>query len=215
MIINFKKKAFSLSSTYLIDHIKVIASIFFILIVTSCLFLDKPLAIFFTDLSFSIKAPFLAIEKLFCPMLWILAPQAIFFYIRFFLKKEKKSRKIWYVSLSIPLAIIACKILQLFFGKATPEWFFLHQETPFRFFEWNASFHSFPCMASVIIATFASSLSCLMSKSRAPLLLAGFFVSLFPVLSANAFLSDALAGFLLGSLSAQWIFRKMKREASL
>ncbi len=214
MIINFKKKRFLASSTYLLDNFKVFSSIFLILILISCFFIDKPLATFFFAMPSIFKDLFGLIEKIFCPIFWIVITQSAFFYVRFILRREKKSRKLWYVSMAIVLSIFLAKIIDLSFGRANPEWFFLHQESPFRFFEWNNSFHSFPSITSVTIATFATSLSCVISKARSYLLLAAFVLSFIPVLSTSCFLSDALAGFYVGTIAAQWIFQKMRKEIS-
>lgn len=216
MIIPFRKKHFTLSPTCLLDFKKVLFPILFLFIVSSFFFLDKTLALFFTSQPSVVRAPFLFLERLFCPFFWAFFTPSLFFFIRFIKRKEKKSRKFWYLSLAFPLIIFACKILEVFFGKANPEWLFTHHETPFRFLEWNLSFHSFPSMASASIATFMISLSCILSSTARPyLLIGGFLLSLSPVISTHAFLSDAIAGFALGGIGAQWIFRVMRRELSL
>lgn len=215
MIIPFRKRSFTLSPTCLIEYRKIILPIFLALIVASFLFLDKPLAIFFTNASSVLKAPFAFFEKLFCPFFWSFVFPTLFFFVRFLKKKEKKSRKLWYLSLAFPLTILACKALEVFFGKASPEWFLTHHEMSFRFLEWNTSFHSFPSMISASITTFAVSISCVLATSARPyLLVAGFLLSLSPVITAQAFLSDALAGFVLAGLMSQWIFQLMRREIS-
>ncbi len=215
MIIDFKRKGFSISSTFLLDHIKVVSILYLCLIVASYFFIDKSLAAFFNSLSPIAHYPFLLIEKLFCPIAWALITPTVFFYIRFILRKEKKSRKLWYVSLAIPLTALICKILEVSFGRATPEWFFLHQESPFRFLEWNHSFHSFPSITAVTIAALATSLSCILAKYRFFLLTGGALLTFVPVISANCFLSDALAGFYVGAVLAQWIFKMMRKEISI
>ena len=215
MIIEFKKKFFSKSPTYLLDHIKIVISLFLFLILISFFFLDKPFALSLNSLSSSIKEPFILIERLFCPIFWALLTPTLFFYIRFVLRQEKKSRKFWYVSLALPLAVFGCKILQVILGKATPEWFFLHQEAPFRLFEWNTSFHSFPSITSCTIAALATSLACLIQKARIYLLIGGLILSFTPMISSSCFLSDALAGICFGSLVSQWVFKKIRKEISL
>ncbi|MBX9922554.1 MAG: phosphatase PAP2 family protein [Rhabdochlamydiaceae bacterium] len=215
MIIPFRRKRFTLSPTCLLDFKKVVFPILLLLIVASFIFLDKPLALFFNSISPVLHAPFILIERLFCPFFWALITPALFFFVRFIKKKEKKSRKFWYLSLAFPLLILSCKVLEVFLGKANPEWFFTHQEIPFRFFEWNPSFHSFPSMESTCIATFAIALSCILSSRARPyLLVAGFLLSLSPVISTHAFLSDALGGFALAGFMTQWIFQVLRRDIS-
>ena len=215
MIIDFKKKHFSPSSTFLLDHIKTVSVLFLVLIIGSSLFLDKSLALCFHASPVVFHELFGFFGKLFCPIAWSLITPAAFFYVRFILRREKKSRKFWYVSLAIPLSVLLCKILELIIGKANPEWFFLHEESPFRFFEWNRSFHSFPSMTAVTIAAFATSLAAVLSNWRLPLLFVGLLLSLTPVLSTDCFLSDSIAGIYVGSIAAQWIFRKVRREVSI
>jgi hypothetical protein len=215
MIIKFKKKGLTLPSTFLLDNIKIISVIYLFLIVGSYVCIDKTLALYFQTLSPLVQAPFLFIGKVCCPIAWILILPAIFFYIRFVMRREKKSRKVWYMSLALPLVILACKLLELILGKATPEWFFLHQETPFRFFEWNKSFHSFPSITSATIAGIFVSLSCVFAKQRFFLLIGGALLVFAPVITSTCFLSDALAGFYVGGIISQWVFQKVRREVSL
>lgn len=215
MIIDFKKKRFLQSSTYLIDQIKWVCLVFLVLIVGSCLFLDKPTALFFSKAPLTIQELFRFFEKICCPFFWILATQAVFFYVRFIIRKEKKSRKFWYISLAVVLSIFLAKVIALCFGRATPDWFLIHGEAPFRFFEWNPSFHSFPSLTSVTISAFAASLACILPKSRLYLLVGGFVLSFIPVITTSSFLSDALLGYLVGTLVSQWVFGKMRRELSI
>jgi len=212
---NFRKKKFSPSSTFLLDHIKITSVIFLVLIIGSSLFLDKPLALCFNSFPAVFHELFGFFSKLFCPIAWSLILPTVFFYIRFLMRKEKKSRKVWYVSLAIPLSVLLCKILALVIGKANPEWFFFHGETPFRFLQWNRSFHSFPSITAVTIAAFAASLAAVFSNFRLPLLFAGLAFSFAPALATNCFLSDSLAGIYVGSIAAQWVFRKVRREISI
>ncbi len=212
---NFRTKKFSPSSTFLLDHIKIVSVVFLVLIIVSSLFLDKPLALCFNSFPAVFHELFHFLSKLFCPIAWILILPAVFFYIRFLMRKEKKSRKIWYLSLVIPLSVLLGKILALMIGKANPEWFFLHGETPFRFFQWDRSFHSFPSMTALTIAAFGASLAAVFSNFRLPLLFAGLAFSFAPALATDCFLSDSLAGIYVGSIAAQWIFRKVRREISM
>ena len=216
MIVEFKKKYFSkLSATFLLEHIKIAAALFLFFILISFFFLDKSFALYFQAVSSSIKEPFLLIEKLFCPIFWSLLAPTLFFFIRFVLKQEKKSRNFWFLSLALPLPVFACKILEVILGRATPEWFFLHLEAPFRLFQWDPSFHSFPSMVSCTIAAFATALSCIIPKSRLYILLGGLILSFSPVITTSSFLSEAIAGLFLGSVVVQWIYKKVKREMSL
>ncbi len=215
MIIHFKKKVLAISSTFLLDHIKIISAAYLSLIVVSYLFIDKNLALFFNTLSPQVHAPFLLIGKICCPVAWVLILPSIFFYIRFVLRKERKSRKVWFMSLALPLTILTCKLLELLLGKATPEWFFLHQETPFRFLEWNRSFHSFPSITSATIAALMVSLSCAFAKHRFFLLVGGALLAFAPVVASACFLSDAIAGSYVGGVISQWVFQKVRREISI
>ncbi len=215
MIIDFKKKRFSVSSTFLLDHLKAASALFLLATLASIFFLDKSLALSLHALPATFHEFFGFFGKLFCPIAWSLILPALFFYIRFVVRKEKKSRKFWYLSLSIPLTVLLCKILEVLLGRANPEWFFIHNEAPFRFFEWNSSFHSFPCMTTVVISSFGASLACVISNYRLPILTVGFLLSFAPVLSTHGFLSDSLIGIYVGAISAQWIFRKVRREVSI
>jgi hypothetical protein len=216
MIIQFKKKYFSSKSpTYLLDHYKAVLIISLLLIVASFLFIDKSFALFATSLSPTVKELFSSLSKLFSPLFWVLMSSLLFFVTRFVLKREKKSRKFWYFSLMFPLVLLGCKLLQLIVGRASPEWFILHQEAPFRLFEWNPLFHSFPSALSCNIMAFGSALSCLFQKRSLYYLIGAFALSFMPALAGDVFISDSLAGICLGALLAQWIFKMVKREVHL
>lgn len=215
MIIEFKKKYLSKSPTYLLDHGKIVSPSFLLLILISLFFIDKPFALYCLSLPTQVKELFLLIERLFCPFFWILALPSFFFYVRFVLRQERKSRKFWFISLSLPLSVFAAKILELLFGRSNPEWLSLHQEIVFRFFEWNPSFHSFPSLSACTITAFATALSCLIPKARFSIFFGGLLLSLAPIFASSCFLSDALAGMCLGAFLTQWIFKKFRKEVSL
>ncbi len=215
MIVPFRKKHFTLSPLCILQYKKITFPVLFLLTLASFLFADKPFSLFFQSIPTEIKACFIFIERLFSPFFWALVFPSLFFFVRFIKRKEKKSRKFWYLSVAFPASILSCKILEVLFGRAYPEWLFTHYEAHFRFFEWNPSFHSFPSLASTSIATFAICFSCILSsKARPYLLVAGFFLSLSPALSTHAFLSDTLAGFTLAGFMSQWVFQSMRKEVS-
>lgn len=215
MIIPFKKPKNSLSASFIIDRIHVIFPIFFLSILLCILFIDKPAAQFLSHIPYSLFESLSFFLKLFTPMLWTLVLPFAFFYLRFFLRKDRKSRKIWYLSLALPITLLICFALQRIIGKASPEWFFSHQDVPFRFFETNALFHSFPSAHSSVIACLGVGFAALYPKKGLLLIIISAFLSLLPAVISYSFFSDALAGLFTGALTAQFVYKKFRRDQTI
>jgi hypothetical protein len=215
MIIEFKKKNFAKKQFSLLKAPKYLIPIYLVFIVASFLFLDKPLAIFFQKIMGELNNPFTIVTRLFAPIFALLLFPSLFFLFRFPLRQEKRARGFWLLSLSIPVSVFGCAIVTVICGRGNPEWFFYHKEMVFRLFQWDPSFHSFPSLTSCTIGAIAASCSCLFPKWNIRLLVIGFLLALFPVITLENFLSDALTGVGAGMLVATWIYTLMRKEMTI
>lgn len=212
MIIDFKKNK---PSQFFSKNPNVLYGTFFLLIVASYLFLDKSFALFTQTLGPDIKGVLSPLNGLMDPFFAALLLPFLYFFVRFIQKREKKSRKFLYVSLTTTLAIFAAKILQVLIGRSSPDWLFFHGEMSFRLFGWNPHFHSFPCATSASIAALMTALSTLNEKKTLLLFSLGVTLGFIPALLSLCFLSDALAGIVLGVFLCKYLGKRIQRELSI
>ena len=213
MIIEFKKKKLSFQTNFLLKHAKTLSLLLPCAALICFFFFDKPFALFLYSRT-NLQEPLSSINKLFSPLFSLLLFPTLFFFYKFMIKQEKKSRKLLFLSLVLPISILCTQILQIACGRPTPQWLFLHGETAFRPLQWNPFFHSFPSVISCTLGALGTSFAYLYPKSSSFFLLGSFFLALSPSLATLCFLSDALMGFYLGAIFSFLIFKKMKTEMS-
>lgn len=214
MIVKFKKKSLFKPSKYFLEHPKVLLPLLAICIVASYFFIDKPFALFFASFKTDWMDILSLINSLMTPFFTLLLFPFLFFFIRFVQRKERKSRKLWYLCFATALPIFAASFLNVIVGRSNPEWLFTHKEEIFRLFGWNPSFHSFPSVTSCNIAAIGAGLCLLYPKKSLNFLIIGILGGMIPALLNFCFVSDALAGICIGMLLARVIFRTMRKELS-
>jgi len=212
MIIDFKKHK---SSKFFSKNPNILYGCFFLLIVATYLFLDKSFALFTQSLGPDLKGVLLPLYDLMDPFFAILVLSFLYFFVRFIQKREKKSRKFLYVSLTTTLSIFAAKILQVIIGRSSPDWLFFHGEMSFRMLGWNPHFHSFPSATSASIATVMTALSILNEKKSFLFFSLAIILGLIPAFVSLCFLSDALAGIMIGIVLCKYVGTRIQRELSI
>lgn len=215
MIVDFKKKNGSHKIVFPFGNPKVILPIGLAILLLSLFFVDKPLALYLQESRLPLDSLLLFFYRIFSPMLWLLLLPFAFFYIRFLGKLDRKSRKLWVLSLSIPTALLGTSILQMLLGRSNPEWLFFHGEMILRPFQWNPAFHAFPNSTSTLLAAFGMTLHLLQIKRRKPVFLSALVLAFVPVFVKACFLSDALVGIAIGIYLASLVFQVMRRELTL
>jgi membrane-associated phospholipid phosphatase len=99
-----------------------------------------------------------------------------------------------------------CSILKFLFGRSRPELLFTKGVYSFDFLKVGYAFHSFPSSHAAICAGIATAVGALYPERRLTMLAAGFALAFAPVATGVHYLSDAVLGFGIGSLSA-WAFQ--------
>lgn len=217
MIVKFKKpktSKISKISKLPLHNPKIFYPLLAALIVACALFLDKPFALFFSSFQSDWKDLLVLVNSIMNPYLSLLLFPTLFFFVRFVQRKERKSRKLWYLSFATALPLFLTSFLQVLFGRSNPDWFFTHKEIIFRFFEWNSSFHSFPSSTACNIAGIGSALAYVYPKYSARFFLGGTLLGLVPAVLNACFLSDSLAGICCGVLLSMFIYKTMRKELS-
>lgn len=210
MIVDFKKN----SSVKFLKRPKIFYPLLLLCIVASVLFLDKPFALFFVAFRSDWTDLLSSLLHLFTPYLTLIVLPCLFFFARFLQRRERKSRKLWYLSFATAVPLLVASILTVVFGRASPERLFMHNEMPFHLFDWDPAFRSFPSLLSCNIAAWGTALSRIYPKRSLRFSLGGFFVGLLPAALTTCFFSDALAGIAIGSILAGMVFTVMRRELS-
>jgi|GEM_PF-2839810 len=214
MIIKFKKpKPFKLSTLFF-ESPKIVYPAILLLILASYFFLDKPFAIFFTSLPSEVRDILGLFNTLLTPFFTLLLFPFLFFFVRFIQRKERKSRKLWYITYATALSIFLGSILQVIVGRSCPGWFFAHGEMTFRLFQWNPEFHSFPSITSCNIGALTTAFGCLYPKHSTKLFFVGMVAGTIPAVLSFCFIGDAFAGICIGMIVAVAVFKAMRREMS-
>lgn len=214
MIIEFKKNPFLKPSRFFRENSKVFYPLLIFCIVASYFFIDKPFALFFSSFKSDWLDILFLVNSLMNPFFTLLLFPTLFFFARFIKKKERKSRKLWYLCFATALPIFLATFLTIIVGRSTPAWLFIHKEMIFRFFEWNPSFHSFPSTTSCNIGALGAALCYLYPKQSYKFFPLGILVGMIPALLTLCFVSDALAGMCIGMLLARTVFKLMRKEIS-
>jgi hypothetical protein len=214
MIIEFKKNPFHKPSRFLRENSKIFYILLAICIVASYFFIDKPFALFFISCKSDWFDILLLINSLMTPFFTLLLLPSLFFFVRFVRRKERKSRKLWYLSFATAIAIFAASFLSVLVGRANPAWFVIHKEMIFRFFEWNGSFHSFPSTTACNAGALGAALCYLYPKQSYKFFIASILIGMIPAVLTLCFVSDALAGLCVGMIFARIVFKVMRKELS-
>lgn len=153
------------------------------------------------------------ITHLIDPLYYFILAPAAFFWVRFRLHKEAFGNRLLLIALAVPLSVLATDLLKVLCGRDRPELLFLYGQYGFHLFAGmsNAEF-SFPsghaCTAGAIMA----SLACFYPKRSWYYLLLAFLLAFSRVGLTQHYLSDILAGVLIGLVVAQGTYCAMKKE---
>lgn len=214
MIIEFKKKSLLKPSKFFLERPKLLLPLLGICIVASYFFIDKSFALFFATHKNEWMDILYLINSLMTPFFTLLLLPFLFFFVRFLQRKDRKSRKLWFLCFATALPIFFASFVGVIIGRSNPEWLFLHKEMAFRFFQWNSTFHSFPSITSCNIAALGAGLALVYPKQSLKFFFAGLLGGMIPAVLTLCFVSDALAGIFIGMLLARAVFRAMRKEIS-
>lgn len=214
MIIEFKKNQHLKPSRFFRENYKIFYPLLIVCIVACYFFIDKPFALFFSSFKTDWLDILSLINNLMNPSFALLVFPSLFFFIRFVQRKERKSKKIWYLSFATAIPILLVTFLNILVGRSSPSWLLAHNEMIFRSFQWNPSFHSFPSTTSCNIGAIGAALCYLYPKHSYKLFPSSIVLGIVPAVLSTCFLSDALAGTCIGMLLARGVFKLMRKEMS-
>lgn len=182
------------------------------LILLSYFLIDVPLALKFEHLSPSMRKFFDLINELANPvphaLLWVVA----YYFFRFLFKKLYLSRKIMLIAITINLSNTVSVILKVLFSRARPQLLFAQHWVGYHYLYSPDLNLSFPSGHAVTIAAIAASISCLYPRFTWLFLTLGFLIAFCRVVVSAHYLSDVVAGFLLGIFVVQCVYLSMKKE---
>lgn len=195
-----------------INHWKTLLFVGIALIVLSYFFLDIPLAFKFEYLSPPVRKFFDVVNELANPvphaLLWIV----FYYFFRFPLQKLYIARKIMLIAITINLSNTLSVILKVLFGRLRPQMLFSQHLVGFHYLYSPDLNLSFPSGHAVTIAAIMASISCFYPRFTWLFLTLGFLIAFCRVVVAAHYLSDVIAGYLLGIFVVQWVYLSMKKE---
>jgi membrane-associated phospholipid phosphatase len=214
MLIEFNKKNIFRRRSLLLEQIVPFTWIAVSAILISYFFLDKPIALFFHRAPSELKYFSRLFSRLSSPHLYMALLPVLFFYIRFILKKEKRSNRILLLALAVPLANLVTNLLKFIFGRYRPEWLFSQNVYGFDFLSLHRE-QSFPSGNACTISAVLCGIACFFPKYSYLLLAGAFLISLARVTSTAHYLSDIIAGVYVGMATAQYAYKIMKQQGAL
>ena len=136
----------------------------------------------------------------------------LFFLFRFIYKKEILGNRCLLILISIPTANLFTEILKKLLGRVRPELLFSHDQYGFTFISHSNLFSSFPSGHACTIGAICGAFACFYPRLWLPLLLLALVLSFSRVILSAHYCSDVIAGVLIGILTAQQIYKLMKKE---
>lgn len=175
----------------------------------SCLvcisFVDRPLALLMHSyaetpiVEFARKTTSLGQAK------WYLVAALLAFVILRCLKIKERANQAILLFLAVAVSGIAVDILKHVFGRARPKLLFSEHEYGFGYFRGDRATISFPSGHATTIAAVAVTIALLAPRWRMPALVVALWIGATRVLINAHYLSDVIAGFYLGALTAIWL----------
>lgn len=209
MIIRFPKK---IRETFFFDHFKVTLLWTFLAIIVCYLFVDIPVAKYFQHLSIPLKASAEFLTNLIDPKYHSFIWPVLYFLFRFLFKKEILGNRCLLILISIAVANAVTEFIKKLLGRARPELLFSHDQYGFTFFSYSDLFSSFPSGHACTIGAICGAFACFYPRLWLPLFFLSLILAFTRVILTVHFLSDVLAGVMIGFLIAQWIYKVMKKE---
>ena len=192
-----------------LKHIRIFLPVFLVLIGLSFLF-DKTIADWARTLPASTVNVFKIIEILCATMPHLVLWPVAFFVLFALYKKQKTAQPFLVFTVAIAFSYLLCYLLKIFFSRARPELLFSNQMYGFFFFSTDFGYQAFPSGHSTTIAAVAAISACYFPRYSPAFLSVALFMAFSRVATGAHFLSDVFAGVLLGTLSAQWVYVKLK-----
>jgi membrane-associated phospholipid phosphatase len=180
--------------------------------IVSYFFVDIPLALHFEKISPCLRKFSKTISHLIdADDQYLFWPVAYFFF-RCLMKKEAIANRCLLIVITLPLTNVLVGLMKAFFGRARPELFFASNEYGLTFFSMADSFQSLPSGHACSIGALFGAFACFYPKAQWPLLVLALLLASVRIILTQHYLSDMIAGVVIGFLVSSWIYWMMKQN---
>lgn len=212
MIIPFKKSPQETTFWY---HRQKLILIALALMITSYFYLDIPLAKHLEHVSSSVHQLSVFLTDLISPFIHYLIWPTLYFFTRFVWHKSSAiNNRILLLAISIPMTNLIVEFLKRAFGRSRPEMLFSQNISTFHFFADQNSNFSFPSGHAATIGALCGALSIMFPRHAFTFLWISCLLAFTRVILDVHYLSDIIAGLLIGVLTAQRIYIAMKKSGA-
>lgn len=171
------------------------------LIVLSYNFVDIPVAIFCRQTDQNIRQVFDWITELGISAWYLVASIFLFVIFRFYIKKRVYANRALFIFAAVALSGIAAILIKLTVARYRPKLFFETGLYGFDFFNVTYEYNSFPSGHVATIFSLAAAMSLFWPKYRVYFFVVAFAVALSRIVLISYYVSDVIAGALIGSLT--------------
>lgn len=180
------------------------------LLVFCYLFIDRPIAEYFSSTSPLTKQSAEKLTQLISPGPNLIVWPLLFFLLKYGIKKEQWSKRCLSIAIAIPLSALIVDFLKPLVGRARPiEWITNHLYG-FTLFSSSNAFYSFPSGHACTIGAICGAFSTFYPRYSIPFVIAAFLLALTRVVLVEHYLSDIIAGLIIGLILSQWTSKIMK-----
>ncbi len=199
------------TDTFFLRHIVWTCTAAISLILVSYFFLDIHLALFFHDIWPTESILLHLFNEMSNPNPQVLFWPVIFFVVRYIYNNRTAGEKILTIMLSVCVSNAISIPMKMLLGRARPALLFSEHVYSFDIFSAYTLHLSFPSGHAITIASVMGALACYYPRYSIPLLCVALFMAFARVMATAHYLSDVLAGVLLGILISQWVFSRIKK----
>ncbi len=198
-----------IQNPFLLRHAKSVLFIAAVLCTLSYFFIDIPLAKYFEHISPLFKKGSTIVTDMIDPAYHYLLWPTLFCIFRFIWKKDLLAQRCFLFVISIPFSNVVVETIKALLGRPRPELFFSLDLYGFTFFSLANVYQSFPsghaCTAGAICGAFG----CFYPRAALPLIALAFLLAFSRVALNYHFLSDIIAGTIIGILISEWVYSQI------
>lgn len=196
----------------LLSHVKKILLILVLFIALSYFFFDRPVAIYFHDHSSYLTEIAEGFSDILKPPTLMVALPILYFLNKILWRREKLSEPLRLLVFALPFSFLLAKIFKYLLARDRPKRLFSEGIYGFHFIGHANPEFSFPSGHACIIGAIVGALACFMPKYTWHLFSLGILLSFCRVIEGDHYVSDVVAGVVLGALLSQLLFIVMKKQ---
>jgi len=183
-----------------------------IFITISYFFFDRPIAYYFHGNVSSFEGLAEFVSDVMNPFTLLIAIPILYFLNRSFWKKDKLTEPLKLLVFALPFSFLITKIFKFILGRYRPKSLFSEGLYGFHFIGSSSSEFSFPSGHACMIGAIMGVIALYRPKYTLHLIAVGIVLSFSRVVEGDHFLSDVVAGVILGSLVSQLLYVLMKKQ---